>query len=322
MGSVFARAKGVQTVRIFGAAFRTHVPSVSMETVSIVIPAYNASAYLVEAVDCALAQTHRSCEVIVVDDGSTDETPEILRRYGAKVRAIRQPNSGSGAACNTGVKAAEGKWVAFLDADDLWAADKVSLQLTHCGESAISHTDSYCFGEAIPAEILRSSFETPYSGRVLANLLVRNFITKSSVMIRREVFLDCGGFDAAYPGVEDWPFWLKVCVDHDLAYLPEPVVRYRVHRKSKSMDGRKMMADHLRIIDEAFTPHGAGAQFPWLRPKALASSYQVNCHYAAESGDWSFAAHCAIKALQHEPAVVQHWKSLAKVLLIPFGVKY
>lgn len=293
-----------------------------MELVSVVIPAYNAATYLGDALDGALAQTHPRLEVIVVDDGSTDDTPKILSSYSDRIRVVRQPNAGSAAACNRGVEDAAGAWIAFLDADDIWHPMKLQRQIERCGGAPISHTDSFCFGDGIAGDILRSSFEPPYHGRVLKHLLVSNFITKSSVLMRRDLFLRMGGFEPSYIGVEDWPFWLKVCATHELGYLPEPMVRYRVHRKSKSMDGRRTLNDHLRIIGEAFAAGGVGANFPELRSQALASSYQINCHYAAESGDWSFSVRCALGALRLEPTAAHHWKSLAKALLLPMGVKY
>ena len=293
-----------------------------MDTVSIIIPAYNAEMYLREAVDSALSQTYQACEIIVVDDGSTDRTPRILEEYGDRLRVIRQANQGSPAACNAGAAVAKGTWIAFLDADDMWLPGKLARQIESCADYAISHTDSVCFGDSITGEVLRSSFEPPYCGSVLKELLVRNFISKSTVMIRRDIYLRYGGFDETYTGVEDWPFWLKVCAEHELGYLPETVVRYRVHRKSKSMEGRKTLADHLRIIDGAFGPRGVGESLSHLRHKALVSSYQINSHYAAESGDWTFAAYCALRVLQYEPTALYAWKRLVKSALIPFGVKY
>lgn len=293
-----------------------------MALVSIIIPAYNAAKYLRESVQSALAQTYREREIIIVDDGSTDGTSQILAEYGDAIRVVRQTNQGSAAACNAGVAIAQGEWVAFLDADDVWLPEKLARQIEHCGNTAISHTDSICFGDALPTEIRRSSFEPPYSGRVLKELLTRNFITKSTVLMRRQVFLDLGGFDRSYIAVEDWPFFLKVCAEYELGYLPEAVVRYRVHKKSKSMQGRKTLADHLRIINSAFGVQGVGKSFPELRKKALASSYQVNCHYSAESGDWPFAIYCALQALRYEPTATRTWKNLVKSALIPLGVQY
>lgn len=293
-----------------------------MELVSIIIPSYNAAKYLQETVDSALSQTYNEREVIIIDDGSTDNTSKILAKYGNTIRVIHQTNQGSAAACNTGVAVARGEWIAFLDADDMWLPEKLARQIKYCGNTAISHTDSMCFGDALPCDIQRSSFESPYSGKVLKELLIRNFITKSTVLMRRQVFQNIGGFDPSYIAVEDWPFFLKVCAQHELGYLPEALVRYRVHKKSKSMQGRKTLADHLRIINSAFTPCGIGNLFPELRNKALASSYQVNCHYSAESGDWPFAIYCALQALRYEPTAKRTWKNLVKSALIPFGIQY
>jgi len=298
------------------------VRSARMETVSVVIPTYNAASFLEQAVDSALAQTYGAVEVIVVDDGSTDHTAEVLGRYANRLRVLQQANQGAAAACNAGVEAAAGGWIAFLDADDEWLPAKLERQLNRCGDFAISHTDSVCFGDSIEGEVLRSSFEPQYGGKVLGQLLVRNFITKSSVLMRRDVFRSYGGFAARYHGVEDWPFWLKVCKDHELGYLPESVVRYHVRRSSKSTESRKTLVDHIRIIEEAFAPGGPGELFPGLRGAALVSSYEINGHFAARSGDWPFALRCALAGLRHAPITPRLWKSLVKSILMPLGFRY
>ena len=100
-----------------------------MKTISVIIPAYNYARYLAEAIDSALGQTYAPLEVIVVDDASTDDTPRVLAAYGQRIRAIRQPNGGAGAARNTGIAAARGEYVAFLDADDVWLPRKLELQM-------------------------------------------------------------------------------------------------------------------------------------------------------------------------------------------------
>lgn len=294
-----------------------------MESVSAIIPAYNAAEYLGEAVDSALAQVGSAVEVIVVDDGSTDTTPDILAGYGTNIRVLRQTNQGSAAACNTGAAIATGDWLAFLDADDIWLPDKTLHQLRHCGHTVISHTDSLCFGPGLIREIRRSEFEPPYAGWILEPLLVRNFITKSTVMIRREVFQHYGGFDTRRSHfVEDWPFWLKVCAHHELGYLPEVAARYRVHAAGKSMNGRRALRDHLGIIEQAFAANGVGAAYPGLRRRALAASYQINSHYAASTGDWSFALYCGPRALGYDPWLPRGWKHVAKAALLPLGVPY
>lgn len=293
-----------------------------MSSVTIVIPAYNAAKFVRTAVESALAQTHLDREVIVVDDGSSDTTPDILASYGDRIRTVRQANQGTAAACNMGAGVGHGKWVAFLDADDEWLPGKLARQLAECSRFVISHTDSVCFGEALPGEVLRSSLSPLYQGRVLPKLLISNFIVKSTVMMWREAFLKMGGFAGIHDAVEDWPLWLKICAEHELGYVAEPLVRYRVHAQSKSMKARATHAAHLAILREAFAPGGVGEPHKELQRPALAASHKINSHYAAESGDWTFAMRCALRALQYQPADTRTWKTLIKSTLIPLGVRY
>src|SRR3954470_1810603 len=107
---------------------------IAVKTVSVIIPTYNYARYLPQAIDSALGQTHAPLEVIVVDDGSTDDTPRVLEAYASRIRVIRQANQGAGAARNAGIAAARGEYVAFLDSDDLWRRDKLELQLARFRE--------------------------------------------------------------------------------------------------------------------------------------------------------------------------------------------
>jgi glycosyltransferase involved in cell wall biosynthesis len=293
-----------------------------MATVSIVIPAYNAAKYLRETLDSALNQTYRDAEVIVVDDGSTDETPRILEQYGDRIQVLRQENHGRAAACNTGARAARGEWIAFLDADDIWLPDKLQRQVSECSQYAISHTNSFFFGEYFKDDVLKTSVTPQYGGWVLDRLLVGNFVTCSSVMMRREVYHYYGGFDTTFRYAEDWPLWLKVCAEHELGYVERPLVRYRVHEASKSRTVRHTIFAHLRIMEEAFAPGGVAHDRVALRRSALSSCYRVNAHYAAEVGDWTFSMLCAVRSLRYEPFVSRTWKTLIKAGLIPLGVKY
>jgi glycosyltransferase involved in cell wall biosynthesis len=287
-----------------------------------VIPAYNAEKHIAEAIDSALSQTFSELEVIVVDDGSTDSTGHVATAYGEHVRYRRQQNRGSGAACGTGVELATGEWIAFLDADDAWTPDKLRLQLEECKTFAISHTDMYYFGEGLPGDVLKSGVSRLERGHVLEPLLLHNFIAKSSVLVRRDVFLEAGGFPSRYHTVEDWPLWLSICARYELGCVDLPLLRYRVHKSSKSMSARKTMSDHKRIIDDAFSEGGVGHAYAHLKPVAYATSYRIHGHYAAEAGDWPFSMYCSGRALLAEPTNLRTWKTLIKASLIPFGVAY
>lgn len=288
----------------------------SADLVSVIIPAYNAAKYLRETLDSVFAQTYPFFEVIVVDDGSTDATPSILTEYSDRIQVLNQSNRGSAAARNFGAKHAKGKWLAFVDADDIWLPSKLALQIDRCGQYDISHTDSMCFGETLAMEVRRSSFETPYWGNVLEKLLVRNFITNSSVIVRREVFFLHGGLDESLGGVEDWALWSKICAEHELGYLPEPVVRYRIHRQSKSMQSRKRILDHLRIIDTNFGSSGVGGSLNHLRSQALASSYGIISNFAEQAGDRKFALVCAARALRYQLLRPAAWRAFLRATVL------
>ena len=292
-----------------------------MELASIIIPAFNAANYLKETLDSVLAQSYEEREIIVVNDGSTDNTIEILSDYSDKIIAVNQENRGDAAACNAGASIANGRWLAFLDADDIWLPEKLEKQVAMCGEAVISFTDSVCFGEDIDGEIRRSSFEPAFEGDVLPQLLVRNFITKSTVMIQRDVFLRYGGFDQSYV-LCDWPLWLRICADHRMGYVGEVLARYRVHKSSATAKARLRLPEHLRVIDQFFQPDAPGSRYPFLRARTLASSYAINAHYALESGDWTFAFYCTLRSLGYQPTQFQQWKNLLKATMIPFGRKF
>jgi len=292
-----------------------------MPNVSVIIPAYNAADYIREAVDSALSQTYGDFEVLVVDDGSTDDTPEILDLYGGRIRVIRQHNLKRAAACNRGAQEATGEWLAFLDADDVWLPNKLSRQVEKCGEYVISHTNSVFFGDGLREPVLKTSITPQFEGRVLARLLLGNFITGSSVMLRRDVFLGYDGFDPTYPCVQDWPLWLKICAEHELGYVEEPLVRYRVHAAATSRKARSTLPAHLRVLREAFRDYPKHNRRD-IRRRAFGNSYLINAMNAAESGDWRFSIYCATQSLAHCPAVGRAWKTAIKASLIPFGVKY
>src|SRR5687768_13428667 len=162
-----------------------------MPRVSVVIPVYNAAAFVREAVDSALAQTHSDTEVIVVDDGSTDETPAILAAYGDRIRVHRQRNTGVGGARNTATRLATGDWLAFLDADDVWAPRKIEAQLNAVGDGAWVYTNRFNFGARGPVPEVQSDVTLMTDGDVFVPLLLRgNFITMSSAMMRTRLVIE------------------------------------------------------------------------------------------------------------------------------------
>lgn len=200
---------------------------------SVIIPAYNMSRYVREAVESAVNQTY-PVEVIVVDDGSTDDTRELLEPYisARKIQYIYQYNRGLAGARNTGIRAAAGSYIAFLDADDLFLPTKVERQI----QALEDHPDyGVCYSDLLhftdePREFFHHRYEYP-SGDIFEPLLHRQFINPLVVLARREVFEQYGFFDEAFRRSEDWELWLRFSrVGVKFYYLDEILAYYRIRR--------------------------------------------------------------------------------------------
>jgi glycosyltransferase involved in cell wall biosynthesis len=176
----------------------------SPPTISAIIPAYNAAAFIGSAIESALAQTCPPVEIIVVDDGSTDDTAEVVRQFAEPVRLLTQTNGGPAAARNHAARAASGEWLAFLDADDLWLPQKLEREIAFISDASVAIVHCLAEGQeeklAIPDDV---DFE---------RLWTRNCISNSSVLLRRTAFEQAGGFDEdrSLIGVEDYNLWLRL----------------------------------------------------------------------------------------------------------------
>jgi glycosyltransferase involved in cell wall biosynthesis len=208
--------------------------------ISVVIPTFNSARFIRETVESVLAQTYRDREVIVVDDGSTDSTREVLEGFGKDVRCILQDNRGPSAARNRGVEAARGDWIAFLDADDLWDSRKLEVQMSFAAANpgiALLFSDEVEFDEhgvvrssliagsrCYPAIVDQVPIQEPVN-----KLLIENFIPTSSVLVRRRCFDTSGLFDESLRVSEDRDLWTRIAARHPIACLPEIVGRKRRH---------------------------------------------------------------------------------------------
>lgn len=207
--------------------------------VSVIIPTYNSATYLAEAIDSVLKQTFPAYEIIVVDDGSTDNTKEILENYikQKQIIYIFQQNAGPAAARNQGVRSSNGDLIAFLDADDIWIEDKLKQQV----ELFLNHNNvDLVYGPRIEFSNTQQDFIDPkiklYSGKIFPHLIKSNFITNSSVIIRKNIFLEVGGFneDRSLQAIEDYELWLRISIQREIAYVKKIVVKYRLHHNQIS----------------------------------------------------------------------------------------
>ena len=250
---------------------------------SLIIPTFNHARFVGAAIDSALAQTVSAFEVIVVDDGSTDETPAVLARYAGRVRVLRQENRGLSAARNAGLAAAHGTFVSFLDADDVMAPTKLTAQLEVLERShAIGWT--YCdvlMETAATGATARASERFGYASRALdgwlfPELIHGNFIPAIAPLVRRTALEVAGGFDERLTALEDWDMWLRLSLIAEARYTPAVLVTYRIRPGGMSEDRARMDRNRFLVLDKINR----------TRPVALESLGNVGRRIIADTHNW------------------------------------
>ncbi len=221
--------------------------------VSVVIPCFNHAQYLPEAIESALNQSYLPAEVIVIDDGSTDPTPEVAAQYQNCIKYIRQNNRGLSAARNAGIRQAKGDLITFLDADDLWLQgfikaliplfDQPNVGATYCGSQFIDPT-----GKLLPQK--QTIVISP--GKFQDYLLDGNFLPVHSVLIRHKVFDKIGGFDETLTALEDYDMWLRISRHYFFLGRPDVLALTRVCPDSMSADPDRMASQEQALICKHF----------------------------------------------------------------------
>jgi len=196
-----------------------------MASVSVVIPTYNRSYLLERSLDSVLGQTLTADEIIVVDDGSTDNTVSTLKSMHPEVKLIQQDNLGVSAARNTGISAARHEWIALLDSDDIWHENKLERQITalnNAPEYLICHSDEIWIRNGVRVNQMNKHRKT--GGHIFQHCLPLCAISPSSVMIHRSLFDEIGLFDENLPACEDYDLWLRICSRYPVLYLDEALI--------------------------------------------------------------------------------------------------
>jgi len=250
-------------------------------SVSVIIPNYNYGRFLSEAIDSVLAQTYSNVEIVVVDDGSSDNSLEILAEYEKKgIKVVRQKNSGVGAARNTGVKNSSGDLIAFLDADDVWLPQKIEKQV----ERLLSNRD---FGlvtcairefDAAGNTIYGETHAKGKEGWCAEDILLFKPVTPgpgSSTLIWRELFEKAGGFDERkemHP-LEDWEFLYRAARISQIAFVPEALVEYRNHGTNGHLNTPRFERSLLLAYEKIFET--ADKQTLKLRRRCYGNLYKM-----------------------------------------------
>lgn len=193
--------------------------------ISVVIPTFDRASVLPRALDSVVRQTRSPAEVIVVDDGSTDDTAELVERRFPSVRLLRQVNRGVSAARNRGIEASESEWIALLDSDDEWWPRKLERQMSALKERPelrVCHTDEIWIRHG--RRVNQRRIHAKHGGWIFEHCLPRCAMSPSSIVIHRSVFDEVGMFDEELPACEDYDLWLRICSRYPVLCVDEPLV--------------------------------------------------------------------------------------------------
>jgi len=308
-----------------------------LPSVSVVIPAYNAKATLGKTLDSVANQSLNDFEIVLVDDGSQDDTEtflldwqkehsNILNDRKIRVNYYRFENAGQGTARNRGIERSQGKYIAFLDADDQWSIDKLRAQklfLDQHSEIALVYSWTHCVDE-------QQNFVRPGSQRSPGllpglELLMQNYLDNgSSPMVRRWVLEKVGHFAADLPPTEDWDLWLRIAERYPIAAIPMPQVNYRVSRYSSSANTRRLEQSARRTLERALDRQNNSQNLAALRSRSLANLYEY-LYFQTFSGaiqrrNIPRAMVYLGQALRHDAKLRNHWgtvgRAIAKVICL------
>lgn len=240
-----------------------------MEAVTIIIPTYNRATLLPKAIDSVLGQSHDNFELIVVDDGSDDNTAEILSDYG-NIIYLYQENRGPAAARNRGISAARYELIAFLDSDDWFAADKLKIQTSAMKENPdflISHTDEIWYRQG--KLLNQKKKHRKFGGDIFVRCLPLCAVSMSTVMVRKIIFDQVGLFDESYPCCEDYEFWLRASLSHKFLKIDQPLTlkeggrpdevsfqyrtgmdKFRIQALLKLLNGSKLTGEQKKLAQD------------------------------------------------------------------------
>ena len=222
--------------------------------VSVVIPTYNGERFLREAVDSALAQTHKPLEIIVVDDGSTDGTLAILAGYGSRIRVFRQENTGQSAARNVGISKAAGEWIGFLDQDDLWDPRKIEKQLAAATEGVDAILSDLRMIDDNGVTTRERCYNLPRNARLALGDIITNPGWSQMMVVRRRALEAVGGFDRTNRfGTEDYQLRLRLAATgHNFRYVDEVLASYRWHGTNMSSDRNTISRGAIHSLTDTF----------------------------------------------------------------------
>jgi glycosyltransferase involved in cell wall biosynthesis len=295
--------------------------------VSIILPTFDRLAFLREAVESILAQTVDDWELIIVDDGSTDGTVAWLESLGEpRIAIVALPHSGNPAALrNRGVARARSPWLAFLDSDDLWAPEKLELQLACLGShpSCRWSCTGVSFVDAHDAPVPRQDGRVyrPQSGWILGQVLLFDAeATMSTLMIHRSLFDEVGGFDERMMHREDYDLELRLAARSEIVAMPESLTVMRHHMARTSSQTRVAdLCGWNAIVFRKFAQNSDSSRLRAIARRQCAVQLIHQAHALSLSGEHRSALAASVSAIRETPVARNVWRSAAKCVLRALG---
>ncbi len=257
-----------------------------MPKVSIIIPTYNRAKLVTYAIESVLNQTYKNYEIIVVDDGSTDNTRELISKYGDKVKYFYKTNSGQGSARNFGIEKSVGEYIAFLDSDDLWLPERLKMGvviLEANKDVGLVYSNSYRLVDG--KRMQRTYFDDyrPYNGFVFKQLFYQDFIPTTSVILRKQCFTKVGLFDGGLSPCEDYDMWLRISSCFQLEYIDKALVFHRRHSGNLISDIVALLKMQKKVLEKTYLRYSSLIKFfrRDARKKITLVSY-LSCRYLVE----------------------------------------
>jgi len=287
--------------------------------VSVIMPAYQSEEFLLDAMASVLNQSHRELELILVNDGAKDRTLELaLSVKDPRVRVIDQPNQGPAGARNKGLELAQGSWVAFLDADDLWLPQKLELQLAAAAGREVMVYSDYQMFQGDQESSPKSFTFCPWferQGDLYRQLIQHNFVGTLTVLLPKAVVDRVGRFNQDLFGPEDWDYWIRVAKEVPLVYLDQPLAWYRQHEAGISKDYGRYEQSLQKVYDTYLLTQGTKEEISF----GLWLFYRHMAHGFARQKAGRKALRLWRQALACRPWVKENLLSLGYVLFKGFG---
>jgi len=307
----------------------TPAPEAKYPLVSVIMPSYNTSLYIQEAIDSVLSQDYPNKELIIIDDGSTDNTVDLIRAYGERVTLLTQKNQGSAVARNAGIAAARGEYIAFLDSDDVWLPGKLSTQVRYLEQQPgigmiygrwhvwKPQTD----GHFAPANTIATESTEPIrlveegSGWLYNRLLFTSLLHTITVMARRSLIDEVGSFDVDLKRGQDYDYWIRASRVTQIHQLDQVLALYRLHGEGCAKKWPHVNYEKVVIENALSRWGGQGPTGDVTAPSEIEHRLSEICFSFGYHHFWEGSPRLALKSfaesLKHRPSHLTSWRYLA-----------